>query len=107
MRDRAKGPVYRVTNAPKSLKADIRSREVRYLISMAIRTVCFVLAFLASGPLRWSLVVAAVILPYVAVVIANAGRERLDRKVPTTDVPNPHPELPSGQPLSDQHRIHT
>lgn len=96
MRDRAKGPVFRVTNAPKSLKADVRSREVRYLISMGIRTVCFVLAFLASGPLRWTFVVAAVILPYIAVVIANAGREQVKRRVPTLDVQPNRPQLPAG-----------
>lgn len=53
----------------------------RYLLSMGIRTACFVLAVIALGMLHWtvvgwSLVIAAVILPYIAVVVANATRPR-------------------------------
>lgn len=51
----------------------------RYLLSMGIRTACFVLAVVAIVILHWTvvgwiLVVAAVILPYIAVVMANAKR---------------------------------
>jgi len=51
----------------------------RYLVSMIIRTVCFVLAVVAIVLLHWTvvgwaLVVAAVVLPYIAVVMANATR---------------------------------
>jgi sugar phosphate permease len=42
---------------------------------MTIRTVCFVLAIVTSGWVRWMFFAAAVFLPYVAVVLANAGRE--------------------------------
>ena len=42
---------------------------------MGIRTACLVLAVLVEGPLRWVLLAAAIFLPYVAVVFANAGRE--------------------------------
>lgn len=66
--------IHQITDAPRPLKEDVRSREVRYLISMGVRTACFVLAFVSSGWLRWTCVVAAFILPYVAVVVANAGR---------------------------------
>jgi hypothetical protein len=53
----------------------------RYLLSMGIRTACFVLAVVALGVLHWTvvgwgLVIAAVILPYIAVVVANAKRPR-------------------------------
>ncbi len=48
----------------------------RYLISMAVRTVCVVLAVVVAGPLRWVFIAGAVILPYVAVVMANAVGER-------------------------------
>lgn len=51
----------------------------RYLVSMTIRTACFLLAVIAIAVLHWAivgwtLVVAAVILPYIAVVLANATR---------------------------------
>jgi len=69
-------PSVTITSARESRSADIRRRQTRYLISMGIRTVCFVLAIVVSGPLRWVLVAAALFLPYVAVVIANASERR-------------------------------
>ncbi len=75
---RSERDVYRITDAGVSLSADQAARTRRYLVSMGIRTVCFLGAVLASGWLRWALVAAAVTLPYVAVVVANAGRERSD-----------------------------
>lgn len=68
-------PTYSVTSARRGHARDQRSREVRYLLSMGIRLVCIVLAVVVSGPLRWVFVVGAIVLPYVAVLIANAGRE--------------------------------
>lgn len=70
------GEVHRITTAQTGLTDDQRSRTRRYLISMAIRTVCFLGAVLAPSPWRWILLAGAVFLPYVAVVMANAGRER-------------------------------
>ncbi len=68
-------PTYSVTSARRGHAVDQRSREVRYLLSMGIRMVCIVLAVFVPGPLRWVFVAGAVVLPYVAVLIANAGRE--------------------------------
>ena len=61
-----------ITSARPSRSVDIRKRQMRYLLSMGVRTLCFVLAIVTTGPLRWSLVAGAVFLPYVAVVLANA-----------------------------------
>lgn len=47
-----------------------------YLVSMTIRTICFVLAFVLHGWLRWTCVGLAVVLPYIAVVAANATNQR-------------------------------
>lgn len=71
--------VVRITTARESADADRRTREVRYLVSMAIRVVCFVGAILVGpGWLRWVLVAGAVLLPYVAVVMANAKASPAD-----------------------------
>ena len=43
---------------------------------MAIRTICFIGAVIAPNPYRWFLIAGAVLLPYFAVVIANAGQEQ-------------------------------
>ena len=48
----------------------------RYLIMMGIRVACFGLVFVTSGWVRWAAVAGAVVIPYFAVVIANAVRPR-------------------------------
>jgi hypothetical protein len=65
----------RITTATTGHSADIRYRQRRYLISMGVRTVCFVLAvvFRHVQPLMWTFIAASFVLPYVAVVMANAG----------------------------------
>jgi hypothetical protein len=84
------GEVFRITGARSSLSEDVRGRQRRYVVSMLIRTVCLLLAvalwnvqrYVAFGALG-----AAVLLPYVAVIIANAGRERAPGLPSTFDVP--------------------
>jgi hypothetical protein len=78
-------PVYRITAAQTPLSVEQRGRARRYLWSMGIRTVCFLAAIVAHGWLRWVLVLAALILPWVSVISANVGRER-DRDDPVTTV---------------------
>ena len=66
---------FSITSAPRSLKNDLAGRQRRYLISMIIRTVCFLLTVALPSPSRWFALAGAMVLPYIAVVIANAGRE--------------------------------
>ena len=72
----------RVTTAPRSRADEQAARQRRYLISMGIRTLCFVGAIVASLlGIHWLwpiLIVAAVLLPYVAVVMANAATTKGD-----------------------------
>lgn len=70
-----------VTSVPESLAEEQTGRIRRYLITMAIRTACFIGAVVAAtqGAPWWawgSLAVAAIVLPYIAVVMANAVRPR-------------------------------
>ena len=68
-----------VTEAQRSKSADISYRERRYLIMMAIRVVCFVVAVVVfaqgGGWLTAIPAVGAIVIPYFAVVFANGGRE--------------------------------
>ena len=70
----------RITNAGPSLKDDQTGRARRYFISMMIRTICFVLTVVLPSPYRWVALTGALLLPYVAVVIANAGRETIQKR---------------------------
>ncbi len=69
-------PVQSITQVGARRTGDLPGRQARYLVSMGIRTACFLGAVAATGWLRWVLVAAAFLLPYFAVVLANAGRER-------------------------------
>ena len=69
--------VYDVTSAPKALSNYLSSRQRRYFFSMMIRTLCFILTVILPSPYRWFALFGAVTLPYIAVVIANAGRETI------------------------------
>lgn len=63
-----------ITSAGRSRQWEIHRRELRYLASMGFRVVCFLLAVLVfHGWLRYLLVGVAVVLPWVAVVVANGG----------------------------------
>ena len=65
--------VVRITTASSSRNADIAARQRRYLFSMSLRTLCFVGAVLVGpGWFRWMLIAGALVLPYIAVVLANA-----------------------------------
>ena len=75
----ARDSVVRITTAGTSRADDIARRQRRYVFSMAVRTVCFISAVLVGpGWLRWVLVVGALVLPYVAVVMANAVTTKSD-----------------------------
>ena len=64
----------RITTATRSHQEDIAIRQRRYVISMVIRTVCFVLAVVFMGHwFMWVFIAASFLLPYVAVILANAG----------------------------------
>jgi hypothetical protein len=67
--------VFTITDAQRGLSREQTGRTRRYLISMGIRTACVIAAIIVPGWPRWVFISGAVILPYLAVVIANAGRE--------------------------------
>ena len=69
--------VYDITSAQKSLSSDQPGRQRRYFYSMMVRTACFILTVILPSPFRWFALAGAVFLPYIAVIIANAGRETI------------------------------
>jgi hypothetical protein len=61
---------------------------------MGIRTGCVIGAILIPGWPRWVLIAGAVVLPYLAVVIANSGKAR-DRGAPAEVTQQARPALPT------------
>nr|WP_205615244.1 DUF3099 domain-containing protein [Streptomyces harenosi] len=83
--------VFRITGARTGLQEDVRGRQRRYVISMTVRTLSVILAACLWNVERHVAVVALVlgaVLPYIAVVIANAGRENAP-SLPSTFVMAP------------------
>src|SRR6478609_5229660 len=104
----------RITTAASNRNDEIAARQKRYLISMTLRSLCFVgaiIAALAHVGWLWPILIAgALILPYIAVVMANAvmtkndgvdlldgryvrelgtGADRSRHDTPNEDVPHP------------------
>jgi hypothetical protein len=91
------GDAVRITTANASSGDDIAARQRRYLLAMGFRTVCFVAAIFVT--ITWArvvLIVAALVLPYVAVVMANAGSSKSDGFA-LLDGPSGSRELPEGR----------
>jgi hypothetical protein len=78
---RAPEEPFLVTSAGKSPREEQRERQRRYLVTMALRVACFILAIvLVALGVPWEFsalaIAASLILPWVAVVAANAGPTR-------------------------------
>ncbi|WP_406405528.1 DUF3099 domain-containing protein [Streptomyces sp. NBC_00879] len=112
MRKHGSTEVFRITGARQGLADDVRGRQRRYVISMSVRTVAVILAAVLWNVERPVAIVALVlggILPYISVVIANAGRENAP-SAPATFVPAPSrpviapvspPTAAEGEPEAD------
>ncbi|MDH6625282.1 hypothetical protein M2271_003093 [Streptomyces sp. LBL] len=87
--------VFRITGARTGLQEDVKGRQRRYVISMTIRTIAVILAATLWNVERHVAIVAlvlGVVLPYIAVVVANAGRENAP-SLPSTFVTAPTPPM--------------
>ncbi|MBU7599728.1 DUF3099 domain-containing protein [Streptomyces sp. P38-E01] len=106
--------VFRISGARRGLSEDVRGRERRYVVSMLVRTLSVLLTVAlwnVSRPLAVVLLALGVVLPYIAVVIANAGREN-SPAIPSsllgapsrprlgagTGTPAERPSAPAGEP---------
>jgi hypothetical protein len=86
----------RITTATRSHSDDVGARQRRYLISMGIRTACFLAAVFSFGHwFMWIFLIASLVLPYVAVVLANAGASPDPGGMEAT---GPDPSLPQIEP---------
>ena len=78
-----------VTSVAESRTEDQARRLKQYLLTMGIRTACFVLLVVVDEWYRWIFAAGAVFLPFFAVVAANAVKPRVVGRVrpvlPTVD----------------------
>ena len=62
-----------VTDLRASATDDRRARFIKYTIAMGIRTLCVISLFFVQGWWIPVVLAAAIVLPYLAVVVANVG----------------------------------
>ncbi len=86
-----------VTGVGKPRSADLTKRQIQYAVAMTIRLLCFIGAVLLPfGIYTWVLIVGAVVLPYVAVILANAVAPPAKEQEP---VRPEHPVISIAQPV--------
>ena len=95
-----KGSVPLITDARSPASVEHDSRVKRYALTMGFRTLCFVAMIFVDGPMRWVLFAGAVILPYVAVIVANQANQRHQDHV-MSGVPSDRPQLTTGPEEAD------
>jgi hypothetical protein len=96
-RQRDSSTAVRITTAGASRGEDIAGRQRRYLLSMGVRTICVVGAVLVGDTwYRWLLIAGGVLIPYVAVVLANVVNVR-DDGFSLMDATSSRKELTGGQ----------
>lgn len=71
-----------ITELPPSPDDERRTRMIRYSIAMGIRLICLVLAVVIPDWWRVVPLAGAIILPYIAVVIANNVARVAPTRVP-------------------------
>ncbi|MER5932210.1 DUF3099 domain-containing protein [Streptomyces sp. NPDC002054] len=99
MKKRNGAEVFRITGARMGLAEDVRGRQRRYVISMVIRTLSVIATVILWNVERHVAIVtliAGALLPYVAVVIANAGRETTPSLPSNFIAPPVRPALDAG-----------
>lgn len=80
-----------ITGVPASLAEDQSRRLRQYLLQMGLRIVLILAAaLLVDGWLMWVCFAGAVVLPYTAVLLVNAGRDRSSRESSAVPPAQPH-----------------
>lgn len=85
-----------ITDARSAASTEMSTRIRRYTITMAFRTACFLSMIVVQGNFRWVLFGAAVLLPYVAVVLANQVNQRTVAHPAGSVEPIDAPQLTTG-----------
>ncbi len=104
--DRKRAPVL-ITDAAEDPEKELRHREIRYVIMMMVRAGCLVLGavIVSTRPWLWPLwlvlcVIGAVVLPWLAVVLANdrPPKSKAERLAARHGYSTPQQALPSVTP---------
>src|SRR5690625_1677409 len=96
-------PVTSVTSASEGLSSEMRGRQAQYLVMMGFRVLCVPLVLLVDGWLMWVFIISAVVLPYIAVILANATRRNRTNDSERVELPHRHALPPADQGERSNH----
>ncbi len=74
--------VYNVSSVGINPEYERKRRMIRYTVAMTIRVVCLVLGMFVQGWLMWVCFIGAILLPYIAVILANDVQVKSDAQAP-------------------------
>ncbi len=83
-----------ITSARIGRSLDTDARRVRYLWTMGVRVACFLAATMTPLPWNLLLLLAAAVLPTIAVMLANAIDQR---RLPEPESEPDRPQLPGAE----------
>jgi len=88
---------------PRAPRDDAGARSTKYIIMMSIRVVCFILMVVVTpyGWYTWVFGAGAVVLPYIAVVIANVSSRQPGAPAENPELSLPATPRPAAPPSSD------
>ena len=69
-------PTVLITDARESKSVEINRRQRQYMVTMGLRTACFLGLVLTQNNFRWLFLVGAVVLPWIAVLFVNQRDKR-------------------------------
>lgn len=87
-----------ITTAGRSHSLDLEERQRRYIWTMGVRTACFIAFLIVPGWWKVAALIAAAVLPAIAVLLANNADHRPPATLPREDDTD-RPALPAGEVL--------
>ena len=78
-----------ITSLPASPDEERHQRMIKYSLAMGVRMVCIILVFFVEGWWQLIMIIGALVLPYIAVVLANV------RSTTQADVERPISRVPA------------
>ena len=86
-----------ITSAGRGRTLDLEERQKRYLITMGVRTACFLLFLVVPGWWKLAALGAAALLPAFAVLFANSADHRPPPVVPADEDVEARPAITGGE----------
>ncbi|MBW1640982.1 DUF3099 domain-containing protein [Microbacterium resistens] len=95
-----------LTSLPRAPRDEAKGRARQYIVTMSIRVACLLLMVVVTpyGWYTWLFALAAIVLPYIAVVFANAGDDSTETVIESPQLGITAAPTEPAPPASDEGR---